>query len=87
VLVSVVFLYPLLLGIRYWKETFVAGMPEMVEVMMSQDKRGGMNSVLIGHTSTKAVTSFSHTPSFDLMDYASLPTPVQADAICEQLTR
>ena len=38
-LVSVVFLYPLLLGILYWKETFVLGMPEMVEVMKDQDKR------------------------------------------------
>jgi len=38
-LVSV--LYPLLLGIRYWKETSVPGMPEMVEVMKNQDKRAG----------------------------------------------
>ena len=41
VLVSVVFLSPLLLGIRYWTETFVARMPEMVEVVKKQDKRSG----------------------------------------------
>ena len=39
-LASVVFLYTLLLGTRYWRETFVAGMRETVEVMKNQDKRG-----------------------------------------------
>ena len=44
-LVSVVFLYPLLLGIQHWKETFVAEMPEMVEVVKNQDKHNGQCSV------------------------------------------
>ena len=59
-LVSVVFLHLLLLAIQYWKETFVAGMPEMVEVMKNQDKRAGVGGVLFGYTSAKGVTSLSH---------------------------
>ena len=47
VLVSVVFLYPLLLGIQHWKETFVAEMPEMEEVVRNEDKRVG--SLLFGY--------------------------------------
>ena len=42
--VSVVFLCPLLLGIQHWKETFVAEMPKMVEVMKNQDKRSGSSN-------------------------------------------
>ena len=58
-LVSVVFLYPLLLGIWYRKETFVAGMPEMVEVVKNQDKRGG--HTLFGYAgSATGVTSLTH---------------------------
>jgi hypothetical protein len=66
VLVSVVFLYPLLLGIQYWKETFVAGMPEMVEVMKNQDKCAADNSVLFGYTSAKGVTSLTYFPALNL---------------------
>ena len=39
-LISVVLLYPLLLGIQHWKKTLVAEMPEMVEVVKNQDKCG-----------------------------------------------
>jgi hypothetical protein len=54
-LVSVVFVYPLLLGIRYWKETFVAEMLEMVEVMKNQDKRaGGEQRIVWLHVSQRS---------------------------------
>jgi hypothetical protein len=54
VLVFVVFLYPLLLGIRYWEETSVAGMPEIVEVMKNEDKSArGVSSVLFGYMSSQ----------------------------------
>jgi hypothetical protein len=60
VLVSVVFLYPLLLGIRYWRETFVAGMPEMVEVMKNQDKRaGGEQCIVWLHVSQRSDVTHS----------------------------
>ena len=58
-LVSVVFLYPLLLGIRYWKETFVAAMPEMVEVKKNKIN-AAVGSVLFDYAvSAKGVTSLT----------------------------
>ena len=59
-LVPVVLLYPLLLVIGYWKETFVAGMPEMVEVMKNQDKRGVESACRVGSHAAKGVTSLTH---------------------------
>ena len=44
-LVSVASLDPLDLGILYWEETFVAGMPEMLEVVKKEDKRSGQRIV------------------------------------------
>ena len=74
-LVSVVFLYPLLLGIRYWKETFVAGMPEMVEVVKNQDKHG-TGHVLFGYagsTSPFHITLFELYSPFQYMHISKTP--------------
>jgi len=81
VIVSVVFLYPLFLGIRYWNETFVAGMAEMVEVMKNQDKRTVVCSVLFGYTSAKGVTSLTH-----FMRYVVCTTGEIASHFCEYIT-
>ena len=58
-LVSVAFLCPLLLGIQHWKETFVAEMPEMVEVVKNQDKHSGQCIVWLCWSVT-GVTSLAH---------------------------
>ena len=57
--VSVVFSCPLLFRIQHWKETFVAEMAEMAEVVKNQDKRSGQCIVWLCWSDT-AVTSLTH---------------------------
>ena len=98
-LVSVVFLYPLLLWIRYWKETFVAGMPEMVEVMKNQDKSDAVSCLVrLGqpkewcHLLTRNCFRNFHTTSMEFPMYTHLKDPqVSCDRfsspICPRQTR
>ena len=70
-----VFQYPPLAGFQYLKETFLDGMPEMVEVMKNQDRREVTSILLFGYTSAKGVTSLTQCPLRTSLGKETVPSP------------